>query len=177
MRKVVLIGIVLLSVAAFSFMTVTPVERKILSPDGSTTLAAASRPTQVEVTNFPLVQPVSGTVNVGNLPTDTNGRLLVAVQESPAVHFVGYTTAALPANVGVLALNRACHSEFPATRTCGAIELVQMVPPPPESSGSTLVLAEATSLSVAVTVAVCISPQGTPFDCGPGPFSVACCGN
>jgi hypothetical protein len=45
--------------------------------------AAASRPTQVEVTNFPAVQSVSGVVNVGNLPAVQNVAGSVQVSNLP----------------------------------------------------------------------------------------------
>jgi hypothetical protein len=109
MRRTVLLGIALLSVAAFSFLTVTPVERKVLNPDGATPLAAAAKPTQVEVTNFPAIQTVSGTVNVGNLPAvqsvsgtvsvgnlplDGSGHVLVAVQNTGSGALALHSTAA-----------------------------------------------------------------------------------
>jgi hypothetical protein len=95
MQRAVVYGFVLACLAAFSFLTVTPVERKILNPNGTTAPSAATKPAQVEVTNLPAVQTVSGSVNVlnlpavqtvagtvgvSNLPIDANGRLLVATQ-------------------------------------------------------------------------------------------------
>jgi hypothetical protein len=77
MRKVIVFGFALLCVTALSFLRVTPLERKSLNPDGTTTLAAPTKASQVEVTNFPAVQAVSGTVSVGNLPLDPEGNLRV----------------------------------------------------------------------------------------------------
>jgi hypothetical protein len=147
MRKVVLFGIVLICVTAASFLSVTPVERKILNPDGTVMLAAPAKPTQVEVTNFPAVQPVSGVVNVGNLPAvqsvagtvavgnlplDADGNLRVAsAPPPPTIRFAGYTAATFREGTGLLALNRACHAEFSGTRVCGGLEIVNIVPPPP----------------------------------------------
>src|SRR6185436_910545 len=130
MRKVVVFGFVLLCVTAISFMDGTPLERKSLNPDGITTVAASARPTQVEVTNFPTVQAVSGTVDVGNLPLDTDGRLLVAGLAAPALRFAGYTSTTFAEGTGLLRLNRACVAEFPSTRVCGAFVIDQLIPPP-----------------------------------------------
>ena len=46
----------------------------------ATTGGAATGPVPVAVSNFPAIQPVSGTVAVGNLSTDAGGRLLVSLQ-------------------------------------------------------------------------------------------------
>ena len=131
MRKVVLFGIILLSIAAFSFLSVTSVERKVL-PDGAITLSAPTRPTQVEVTNFPAVQQVSGTVNVGNLPavqqvsgsvavanlpTDGNGRLLVAIQNLGSNALILHSTSATyQGNLGGrTGATQKCQAEFPGS--------------------------------------------------------------
>ena len=132
MRKVVLLGIVLLSVAAFSFLTVTPVERKVLSPDGGTVLAAVAKPTQVEFTNFPAVQAVSGAVNVGNLPAvqtvagtvavgnlplDGNGHVLVAIQNPSSNALILHSTAATYQGDlgGRTGATQKCRVEFPGS--------------------------------------------------------------
>jgi hypothetical protein len=63
MRKVVIWGVVLLSLTVLIAGSGATAQRaRVIEA------AAASRPTQVEVTNFPAVQTVSGTVNVGNIP-------------------------------------------------------------------------------------------------------------
>lgn len=111
----------------------------------------------VEVVNFPQVQGIGGTVNVGNLPAvqsvdvlgevavagvvdvgnlplDANGHLQVACTSAPPqpiIQFAGYTTATFAEGTGLLALNRACQAEFPRTRVCRGSELVDMIPAPP----------------------------------------------
>jgi hypothetical protein len=146
MRKVVLYGFVVLSVALLSSLTVTSVERKVLSPDGTITLAAAAKPTQVEVTNFPAVQPVNGIVNIGNLPVvqevsgtvtvnnlpvDSNGNVRVTGTLAPqAIHFIGITSSA-PVDQNAVGGSRVCSAEFPGTRICEREELLKSIPAPP----------------------------------------------
>ena len=177
MRKAIIYGFVLVCVTAVAFLTATPVERKIISSDRTITLAPAVKLTQVEVTNFPAVQAVSGTVSIDNLQVDSNGRLLVAPPTTPSVHFVGYSTATFPDGAGLLELSRACFAEFPGTRTCGALELALLIPPPP-GPGSTGFLegVSANLLGLDLPVSVCMSGGGVPHACGTGPFPVACCG-
>lgn len=126
MRKVVLYGFVLICVAAASFLGVTPVERKILNPDDTTTLAAPAKVTQVEVTNFPAVQPVSGMVNVGNLTTDSNGRLLVAIQNLGSNGLVlRSTTATYQGDLGGrTGATQKCQAEFPGSHFATRPELL-----------------------------------------------------
>jgi hypothetical protein len=132
MRKILVFAVVLVCVIAASFLIVLPVERKAVSPDGSTPLSAASRPTQVEVTNFPSVQPVSGTVNVGNLPAvqnvsgtvqvsnlplDGSGRVVVAVQNAGSGALVLHTTVATYQGDlgGRTGATQKCQAEFPGS--------------------------------------------------------------
>ena len=140
MRKVVLYGFVLLSVALLSSLAVIPVERKVLNPDGTTALAAAAKPTQVEVTNFPAVQPVSGTVNVGNLPAvqtvsgtvsvgnlplDGSGHVLVAVQNLGSSALVLHsTTATYTGDLGGrTGATQKCQAEFPGSHFVDETEI------------------------------------------------------
>jgi len=182
MRTVVLYGFVMVCVTAVSFLVVTPVERKILNPDGITALSAPTKPAQVEVTNFPPVQAVSGTMNVGNLPLDTDGRLLVASPAAPALRFAGYTSATFADGTGLLRLNRACVAEFPSTRVCGAFEIAQLIPPPaPSPTAAFLVSFSGTrdqggGGSIVGPATSCMSSDGVPFACGGDPMPVACCG-
>jgi hypothetical protein len=194
MRKAVLFGFVLVCVTAVSFVAITPVERKVLDSERAVTLAAASKPAQVEVTNFPAVQAVSGSVNVVNLPVDSDGRILVVGRPAPAVHFAGYTAATFAEGTGLLALNRACQSEFPATRVCRGLEMVDMVPAPPvvvpNQGGDPSLPGYAFLVSYAqsnpatggpeggatIPFSSCMSALGVPFDCGGLPMVVACCG-
>jgi len=169
MRKVVLLGIVLLSVSAFSFLTVVPVERKVLSPDGTIALAAPAKPSQVEVTNFPAVQPVNGTVNVGNLPLDGDGNVRVTAAPKEA-HFVGITTLAFPKS-GALPLSRGCNVEFSGTRLCDIKEVVRTMPIPDPWSQPLVYVGSGDSLSPS-----CMGSDGGLFLCGGGEAPVACCG-
>jgi hypothetical protein len=63
MQRVVIVGLALVCVCLL-FAVSGPSAQKIAPVSG----AAATRPAQVEVTNFPALQQVAGTVNVGNLP-------------------------------------------------------------------------------------------------------------
>jgi hypothetical protein len=96
--------------------------------------APARTPTQVEVTNFPAVQPVSGAVNVGNLPAvqavsgsvqvdnlplDDAGRLLVAlptIQIGNSALVVQSTTATYQGDLGGrTGATQKCRIEFPGS--------------------------------------------------------------
>ena len=70
MHRIAVLGLIVLSATTLS------------SVGGATRipLAAPTRSAQVEVTNFPAVQGVNGTVNVGNLPLDGAGNVRVAGQ-------------------------------------------------------------------------------------------------
>ena len=175
MRKVVLCGFVLICVTAVSSLSVMPLERKSLNPDGTTTLATPAKPSQVEVTNFPTVQAisgtVSGTVNVGNLPLDESGNLktvcaVTVVQQR--IHFVGITQASVSsADAEALTLNRTCDAEFPGTRACETSEVLLMVPVPPLWSQPI----------IWTNHRACITPQGEALlACGGYTLPVACCG-
>ena len=151
----------------------------------TTTQGAATRTvTQVEVTNFPSSQAVSGDVTVANLPTDGNGNLKVAGTLTTAakeIIFVGYTAATFSEQAGLLALNRACESEFPGIRTCDALEVVRMIPPPPLPTTASLIVMGQIDLPVngggaVVPFSTCMSNQGIMFNCGSNSMQVACCG-
>jgi len=88
----------------------------------------------VDVGNLPAVQEVAGTVAVGNLPLDQDGNVRVAGATScaaAAIHFVGFTQANLDANSKLFEASRACTAEFPGARVCDYVELVESIPPPP----------------------------------------------
>jgi hypothetical protein len=145
MRKVTVWGLVLVATAVIftAAQGYTPI---LLEPP---THAAS----QVEVTNFPPVQPVNGTVQVGNLPAVQTVGGPVTVSNLPAVqtvtgsvqvtnlpaariHVAGITAATFvfvnTANPGLLTLSRACDAEFPGARMCTVDELAMAIPPPPE---------------------------------------------
>lgn len=72
-------------------------------------------PVPVDVSNFPAIQPVSGTVSVGNLTTDAGGRLLVALQGGGTEPLVlRSTTATYQGDLGGrTGATRKCQAEFP----------------------------------------------------------------
>jgi hypothetical protein len=71
----------------------------------------------VAVSNFPAIQPVAGTVSVGNILTDSGGRLLVAVQGGGAEPLVLHsTTATYQGDLGGrTGATRKCQAEFPGS--------------------------------------------------------------
>ena len=73
MRRTTVWAWVGLAGAAALFLPGVGAER----PRATTAGAPAAGPVPVAVSNFPAIQPVAGTVSVGNLSTDAGGRLLV----------------------------------------------------------------------------------------------------
>jgi hypothetical protein len=125
----------------------------------------------VNLANLPAVQSVSGTVSVGNLPLDAEGNLRVTGTlpvAAPMIHFVGLT-GAVPRDA-VLTLNRACHQEFPGTRACTHSEIWTSIPPPPEWGGIAFV-SNAGTAGLA-----CLVFTGDVTQCDSDPHPVACCG-
>jgi len=168
--------------------------------------ATAARPaTQVEVTNLPAVQAVSGAVNVANLPAvqnvagsvqvnnlplDGGGNVRVAgglsLQEPRTKRFIGITQATVepvalpfgPHMYAVLTMNRACQAEFPGTTVCLGRELASSAPAPPAWAGFVLYVT-ADHLDIAFFTGSCLDAPGVPLsestDCT-GAQPVACCG-
>jgi hypothetical protein len=141
----------------------------------------------VEVTNFPAIQSVAGTVQIGNLPVDESGNVRIAgavtINQSP-VRFIGYTQATLFGSATtVLNLNRACNAEFPQARACEITELQRAVPPPPQFAGTGILLllplsAYTGNQSWLITGCI-LQTDEAPRTCTPdssNPFAVACCG-
>jgi hypothetical protein len=154
----------------------------------------------VNVGNFPTVQgvevhgqvPISGQVDVGNLPLDADGNLRIA-KSVTTVDFVGYTTATFSEGTGLLALNRACQAEFVGSRVCEGFELIDMIPAPPvpvPNQGGNPSLpgyaflvrfsqvntsAGSPEYGATIPFSSCMSALGAPFDCGALPMVVACC--
>ena len=138
MRKAFVFGAVLVCISLISFLAVSPVERKIVSPAGTVTPAAA-KPSQVEVTNFPPVQPVNGTMNVGNLPAvqavsgtvsvgnlpiDGNGHILVAVSGGSKALTLHSTTATYTGDLGGrTGATQKCRAEFSESHFPTATEI------------------------------------------------------
>jgi hypothetical protein len=128
MRKAALYGLVLVCVCILFALSGPSAQR--IAPEPS---APVSRPAQVEVTNFPAVQQVAGTVSVGNLPVDENGDLRVSgghVSVVVLANFVGVTAATFYSGQGTLVVSRACNAEMPNTRVCDWSELFSTIPPP-----------------------------------------------
>jgi len=71
----------------------------------------------VTVTNFPDPQTVTGSVEVTNLP-DLGGGC------SP-FQLVGFTTATFTGGQGVLGFTTACQAEFPGSRMCTSVEVME----------------------------------------------------
>jgi len=76
-----------------------------------------SAPVPVAVSNFPPLQPVTGTVSVGNILTDSGGRLLVAVQAGGSEPLVlRSTTMTYQGDLGGrTGATRKCQAEFPGS--------------------------------------------------------------
>ena len=167
MRKVVLFGFVLVCLSAASFLTVLPIERKVVSPDGTIAFVAA-KPTQVEVTNFPAIQQVTGTVTIGNLSQDSEGRLLVRVATP---HVVGFTEPVVWNDI--VELTTVCASTFPGSRMCDASEVFHSIPPAIPQPPYVRVIFQ---VSVQSFGSNCVRTDGA-IDCGPSNEApVACCG-
>src|SRR3989442_13173302 len=78
MRRIVVTGLIV-----FSALTLSMVGGAADQRTRGVGAALTRTPTQVEVTNFPAVQGVSGVVNVANLPTVQNVAGSVAVSNLP----------------------------------------------------------------------------------------------
>lgn len=217
MRRLVIVGIVLIGTAVI--VTGVQAQRAPVSADEELTIGVVDvrrvrRPVEVmgtvnvgnfpvtqdvagtvAVSNLPVVQSVAGAVEVSNLPVDADGNLRISSSPpTPLIRFAGYTAATFQEGTGLLALNRACQTEFPDTRVCGGFELVDMIPAPPEivpNQGgdpslpgyACLVRYEQSFSSVGspesgarIPFSSCMSALGVPFDCGGLLMPVACCG-
>jgi len=168
MRKVVVWGFAVVA-AVFLF---TGAQAQRIAPIQSAPLKSAA---PVEVTNFPAVQPISGNVQVSNLPLDGDGTLKVTgiVVAAPRIHFVGVTTATFPlSETSALHINRACGFEFPDSRACEVNEITRSIPVPPDgwlpSGGAAWILK--------VSSERCVNWMGDPGFCSEIPLPVACCG-
>lgn len=192
MRRVVLFGFVLVCVSVLCFHNVTPVEEENLT--ANETIASteiAPPPRLVEVTNFPAVQAVSGTVNVENLPATQNVTGTVAVSNlplgvdgsvkviSPPIHYVGITQVTFTYTSAPLPWSRECASAFPGTRVCDVNEVIRSIPPPPEwAAGGVLTTRNVIAITGAEVIDnACLNNLGIQ-DCNnlPPMIPVACCG-
>jgi hypothetical protein len=86
---------------------------------------SSSGPVPVAVSNFPPLQPVSGTVSVGNLNTDAAGRLIVALQGGALESLLlRSTTAVYQGDLGGrTGATRKCQAEFPGSHFPSVAEI------------------------------------------------------
>jgi hypothetical protein len=193
MRRIVVTGLAIICVIIIGSMAATREPRSAVIE-----AAPTQNPQPVAVTNFPAVQGVTGTVNVGNLPAvqtvtgtiavgnlplDVNGNIRVAgtLPLSPAtIHFIGITQATLPWSTGSLPFSRACSAEFPGTRMCDQIEALRSIPAPEWPLGVEFVLVSYEYIggggvhlidTSALTNAGVLTTAGSPPT-----MPVACCG-
>ena len=88
------------------------------------TVAFSQNVKQVEVTNLPAVQDVTGTVEVTNTPVPVE---VTNAAEPARFQLVGFTTTTYLGDVGLFAFSRGCHAEFPHSRMCRSKEVVETV--------------------------------------------------
>jgi hypothetical protein len=184
MRKVAVWGFVVVAVGVMF----TGAQAQRIAPEPT---APVSKPAQVEVINFPAVQPVNGTVNVGNLPAVQEVAGTVSISNLPTTcptqaHFIGYTTTGISTDSlhspEVLAIMRQCAEEVPGTRVCNLQEYLDSIPVPPEftSAGALLWIQINSTVGTSSLHMGCVAPSGIFADCRsdlmPQPNVVACCG-
>jgi len=198
MRKAVLYGLALVCVCLLFALSGPSAQRTINGDSGSgagTSPVAVSvanfpqvQPVQVDktvtvtgsvaVTNFPTVQHVVGTLNVGNLPTDESGALRVSASSAAGpIHFLGLTTATFINEDQPLLFSRACSAAIPNSRICDQHELIYSIPAP-EFTGVVHIVYQQDSGGTDKVFANCIDANGHLFNCSleTPPFPVACCG-
>jgi len=197
MQRALTVGLALVCVCLLFAMS-GPSAQRMITGDGS---GSTSTPVPVAVNNFPAVQTVQGnvavdkTVNVTgsvavtNLPAVQQVEGTVSIANLPVapsvVTFKGYTAATFPESYpGVLALSRACNSELPGSRLCGATEILGFIPPPnaPSTAGflvSYPIAMTAVGSAEGVLQPRCMRADGVNFDCGDSEptHPAACCGN
>ncbi len=88
----------------------------------------------VEVSNQPLVQQISGEVAVTNQPAVqdvfvTNPPSPVAVPPAPRFQLVGFTEATYQGDATLFGLTGACKVDFPASRMCSSVEILETSDP------------------------------------------------
>ena len=173
MWRIVITGLALICVIAIGSLAATR------EPRSAVIDAVTRTPMQVEVTNFPAVQAVAGTVNVGNFPAAAPITVNVA---TPTIHFVGFSP--FPAGAidnstpNILDLNRLCNVYIPGTRACIKEEVALSIPPPTTWPDLAWTLEHVTETSNSLSLRVgCLSEIDTDLTpCGQGPHLVACCG-
>jgi hypothetical protein len=195
MRKAAVYGLALVCVCML-FALSGPSAQRIVNGDGGGSTSTAPVPVSVAnfptvqavqvqkpitvtgsvaVTNFPAVQEVAGTVNVGNLPVDADGNVKVSgghVAVAVLAHFVGTTTTSgFFSGQGTLALSRGCNAEMPGTRVSDWEEIFSTIPPAP-LVGSVIVSRDLANSPNGV----CINQDGLMVSYCPEPAPIACCG-
>lgn len=129
MQRAVVVGLSLLCVCLMFALSGASAQKSAavqsmagLSTSPATTVVAPAPspavlfpPRQVQVTNFPAVQQVAGTVSVGNLPLDGTGRVLVAVQSAGSNALVLRSTSTMYQGDlgGRTGATQKCRVEFP----------------------------------------------------------------
>ncbi len=84
----------------------------------------------VEVTNLPEVQEVTGAIEVINLPDVQAVEIVNPVTPTPMrFQLVGYTQATYQGDATPFGLTRACQAEFPESRLCSSVEIMETVDP------------------------------------------------
>jgi hypothetical protein len=89
---------------------------------------------EVEVVNQPL--EVTGAVEVADQPVEVTGAVEVSNLPSPSAparfQLVGFTSATFTGGTGVLGFTLACQAEFPASRMCTSVEVMETIQLPLE---------------------------------------------
>ena len=116
---------------------------------------------QVEVTNFPDPQNVTGAVEVLNLPAVQDVNVVNAPPAPTACasrfQLVGFTSATYTGDTGVLGFTRGCQAEFGLSRMCTSEEVVETVDVP----------------NVATSDPAWVRPTFEPVSAGPGGISAS----
>ena len=87
--------------------------------------------------------------------------------------FVGIVEGATAVNQGEeLVISRACHQAFPGTRLCTFDEVLQHIPPVPESTWDGLKLLRVQT----PRIVLCLQSTGKLVVCPTGEHPVMCCG-
>ncbi len=174
MRRIVVTGLIV-----FSALTLTGVGGASGQRAREVAAATMQMSKQVEVTNFPAVQAVAGTVNVGNFPAAAPITVNVA---TPTIHFAGFSRFPLGTIGGstpnILDLNRVCNADIPGTRACIKEEVALSIPPPPTWPDLAWTLEHVTETSNSLSLrAGCLSAIDSDITpCDGGAFLIACCG-
>jgi hypothetical protein len=108
-------------------MRLLPLAVILVAASASLDALAEPAPRRVIVTNFPDPQNVTGAVEVTNLPAvqDVNVVSGPPADASPRFQLVGFTSALLSGEQGVLGFTSACQQEFANSRMCTSVEVLE----------------------------------------------------